>query len=137
MSHDWNFEESLSFRLGIGENQNLLCHEPEEDGTRQGLNDGDVVIGVHLFHDQADVANGEAVEDIHEDDDDEKDEEGEDDVAEPVGEVQVGGVVEFSDEHDQCFDEGNAEVGKERVDGYLDFAVGRGRVVGGCPVDIC
>ena len=137
MSHDWYLQESLSLGLGVGENEYLLSHESEEDGARQGLDDGDVVIRVHLFHDQANVADGQTVEDVHKDDDDEKDEESEDDVAEPVGEVQVGRVVELSDEHYQGLDEGDAEVGKERVDGHLDVAVGRGRVVGGCPVDIC
>ncbi len=79
----------MSFGLCVGENEDLLGHESKEDRACQGLDDGDVVVRVHLLHDQADVADGQTVEDVHEDDDDEKDEEGEDDVAEPVGEVQV------------------------------------------------
>ena len=69
-----------------------MSHQLEEDGAGQGLDDGNVVVGVHLFHDVADVADGQTVEDVEQDDDDEEHEHGEDDVAEPVIELNLNKV---------------------------------------------
>jgi len=33
----------------------LHWHQLKEDGARQGLDDGHVVVGVHLFHDVAEA----------------------------------------------------------------------------------
>ena len=75
----------MGFDIGIDEN--LLSRELEEDGARQGLDDRDVVVGVHLLHDPADVSNGQTVEDVQQDDDHQKDEQGENQVAEPVSKL--------------------------------------------------
>ncbi len=75
----------MGFDIGIDEN--LLSRELEEDGACQGLNDRDVVVGVHLLHDPADVSNGQTVEDVQQDDDNQKDEQGENQVAEPVSKL--------------------------------------------------
>ena len=92
LSKHRNLEERLSLRLDVGIDEDLLSHQLEEDGAGQGLDDGDVVVGVHLFHDVADVADGQTVEDVEQDDDDEEHEHGEDDVAEPVIELNLNKV---------------------------------------------
>ena len=87
MSHDWHSEKGLPVRFDIGIDENLLSRKLEEDGARQGLDDRDVVVGVHLLHDPADVSNGQTVEDVQQDDDHQKDEQGENQVAEPVSKL--------------------------------------------------
>ena len=74
-------------RFDIRINKNLLSCKLEENGARQGLNDWDVVVGVHLLHDPADVSHGQTVEDVQQDDDHQKDEQGENQVAEPVSKL--------------------------------------------------
>ena len=89
LSKHRNLEERLSLRLDVWIDEDLLSHQLEEDGAGKGLDDGDVVVGVHLFHDVADVADGQTVEDVEQDDDDEEHEHGEDDVAKPVMELNL------------------------------------------------
>ncbi len=74
-------------RFDIGIDENLLSRKLEEDSARQGLDDWDVVVGVHLLHDPADVSNGQTVEDVQQDNDHQKDEQGENQVAEPMCEL--------------------------------------------------
>ena len=69
--------------------EDLLCDQLEEDGGSERLDDGDVVIRVHLLHDVTDVSDGQTVEHVQQDDDHEEHEKREDDVAEPVGELNL------------------------------------------------
>ena len=66
------------------------------------------MIGVDLLLYLVDVADREAVEDVHEHDDHEEDEEDEDDLAQPVVELQVR-VVHLPHEHHQGLEGGQQD----------------------------
>ena len=89
MSHHRQLQEGLPLRLDVRVDEDLLCDQLEEDGGSERLDDGDVVIRVHFLHDVTDVSDGQTVEHVQQDDDHEKHEKREDDVAEPVGELNL------------------------------------------------
>lgn len=99
---------SIVDRLQVRVHDNLLCEKRHKAAVREALDDGNVVVLVHLLLNLANVADGEAVEDVHEDDDEEKDKHCPDDVAEPVVEHNVR-VVHLAHKHDCRLDEGEED----------------------------
>ena len=101
-SRNGDSQNLLALRLRVGIQDDLLGQEGHKTGVGQRLYDGHVVIGVHLLLDLSNVADGETVEDVHEDDHDQKHEEDKNDISQPMMKLKLI-VFHLSNKHCQGF----------------------------------
>ena len=116
----------LVFRLDIRTDSNLLSQEGHISGLGERFNDVHMVVCIHLsicsnlrnfsciqdlLLDLVYVGDCKTVEQVHHDDDHEKDKDSKDEVAHPVGDIDIR-VVHLAREHDDCLHQRKPNVSK-------------------------